>query len=90
MGVIGRHVYAIEDSEIIPPALKLLYISFVIVIIGCVFSKDIFRFYPTAHRDQDLDEDADMVHHCRDEYYHVALCLYVSGSMQAGGGTLEC
>jgi hypothetical protein len=44
MGVIGRHIFAIEDPEIIPPALKLLYISFVIVIIGCVFSKTSFAF----------------------------------------------
>ncbi|CEO60220.1 hypothetical protein PMG11_04858 [Penicillium brasilianum] len=44
MGVIGRHVFAIEDPEVIPPALKLLYISFVIIIIGCVFSKTSFAF----------------------------------------------
>lgn len=44
MGVIGRHIFAIEDPEVIPPALKLLYISFVIIIIGCVFSKTSFAF----------------------------------------------
>ncbi|KAJ5380321.1 uncharacterized protein N7496_002749 [Penicillium cataractarum] len=44
LGVIGRHVFAIEDQDIIPPALKLLYISFVIIIFGCVFSKTSFAF----------------------------------------------
>ncbi|KAJ5460254.1 uncharacterized protein N7458_001806 [Penicillium daleae] len=44
MGVIGRHIFAIDDPEVIPPALKLLYISFVIIIIGCVFSKTSFAF----------------------------------------------
>ncbi|KAJ6113368.1 hypothetical protein N7523_006685 [Penicillium sp. IBT 18751x] len=42
MGVIGRHVFAIENEEIVPPALKLVYISFVIIIIGCVLSKTSF------------------------------------------------
>ncbi|KAJ5973252.1 hypothetical protein N7481_010462 [Penicillium waksmanii] len=42
LGVIGKHVEAIEDPSIIPPALKLVYISFVIVIIGCVLSKTSF------------------------------------------------
>ncbi|KAJ5112539.1 hypothetical protein N7532_000584 [Penicillium argentinense] len=44
MGVVGRHVFAIEDQEKIPPALKLVYISYVIIIIGCVFSKTSFAF----------------------------------------------
>ncbi|KAF3389232.1 hypothetical protein F1880_004088 [Penicillium rolfsii] len=44
LGVIGRHVFAIEDPDIIPPALKLLYISFVLVILSCVFSKTSFAF----------------------------------------------
>lgn len=42
MGVVGRHVFAIENEEVIPPALKLVYISFVIMIIGCVLSKTSF------------------------------------------------
>jgi hypothetical protein len=42
MGVVGRHVYAIENQDIVPPALKLVYISFVIIIIGCVLSKTSF------------------------------------------------
>ncbi|EPS33511.1 hypothetical protein PDE_08473 [Penicillium oxalicum 114-2] len=44
MGVVKRHVYDFEDPEIIPPALKLLYISFVILIIACVLSKTSFAF----------------------------------------------
>ncbi|KAJ6157776.1 hypothetical protein N7470_005368 [Penicillium chermesinum] len=44
MGVIGRHVFAIEDQESIPPALKLVYISYVLIIIGCVLSKTSFAF----------------------------------------------
>lgn len=42
MGVVGRHVFAIEDPELVPPALKLVYISYVIIIIGCVLSKTSF------------------------------------------------
>ncbi|KAJ5663192.1 hypothetical protein N7507_003923 [Penicillium longicatenatum] len=42
MGVIGRHVDAIENQEIIPHALKLVYIGFVIIIFGCVFAKTSF------------------------------------------------
>lgn len=42
MGVIGKHVSAIDNPETVPPALKLIYISFVIVIIGCVLSKTSF------------------------------------------------
>ncbi|KAI2794892.1 hypothetical protein POX_a01493 [Penicillium oxalicum] len=41
MGVVKRHVYDFEDPEIIPPALKLLYISFVILIIACVLSQQL-------------------------------------------------
>ncbi|KAJ5590565.1 hypothetical protein N7450_004537 [Penicillium hetheringtonii] len=44
MGVVGRHVFAIEDQELIPPALKLVYISYVIIIISCVASKTSFAF----------------------------------------------
>lgn len=44
MGVVGRHVFAIENQEIIPPALKLVYISYVVIIIGCVLSKTSFAF----------------------------------------------
>ncbi|KAJ5703006.1 hypothetical protein N7488_010554 [Penicillium malachiteum] len=44
MGVVGRHVSAIEDTGSIPPALKLVYISYVIIIIGCVASKTSFAF----------------------------------------------
>ncbi|KAJ5988817.1 hypothetical protein N7481_004027 [Penicillium waksmanii] len=44
MGVVGKHVFAIEDPELIPPALKLVYISYVIIIISCVFSKTSFAF----------------------------------------------
>lgn len=44
MGVVGRHVFAIENPELIPPALKLVYISYVIIIISCVFSKTSFAF----------------------------------------------
>lgn len=42
MGVIGKHVDAIEDPSIVPPALKLVYISSIIIIIGCVLSKTSF------------------------------------------------
>lgn len=42
MGVIGKHVSDISHPELIPPALKLLYISFLIIIIGCVLSKTSF------------------------------------------------
>ncbi|KAJ5386696.1 hypothetical protein N7509_009237 [Penicillium cosmopolitanum] len=44
MGVVGKHVFAIENPELIPPALKLVYISYVIIIISCVFSKTSFAF----------------------------------------------
>lgn len=44
LGVIGRHAAAIENPEHIPEALKLVYISFVILILGCVFSKTSFAF----------------------------------------------
>ncbi|KAJ5113681.1 hypothetical protein N7456_002215 [Penicillium angulare] len=44
MGVVGRHVAAIEDPEKVPPALKLVYISYVIIILGCVWSKTSFAF----------------------------------------------
>lgn len=44
MGVVGRHVFAIENQELIPPALKLVYISYVIIIISCVLSKTSFAF----------------------------------------------
>ncbi|KAJ5523409.1 hypothetical protein N7513_012953 [Penicillium frequentans] len=44
LGVIGRHAGAIENPEHIPEALKLVYISFVILILGCVFSKTSFAF----------------------------------------------
>lgn len=42
MDVIGKHVDAIADPETIPPALELVYISFVVLIIGCVLSKTSF------------------------------------------------
>ncbi|KAJ5632738.1 hypothetical protein N7490_009077 [Penicillium lividum] len=42
MGVIGRHVEAIEDRNLLPHALKLVYIGFVIIIFGCVFAKTSF------------------------------------------------
>lgn len=42
IGVIGRHVYAIEDPSKIPEGLKMVYISFVIIILGCVFAKTSF------------------------------------------------
>ncbi|KAJ5921117.1 hypothetical protein N7466_009443 [Penicillium verhagenii] len=44
LGVIGKHVSAIEETENIPAALKMIYIGFVIVILGCVFSKTSFAF----------------------------------------------
>jgi hypothetical protein len=44
LGVIGKHVSAIENPENIPEALKLVYISFTILILGCVFSKTSFAF----------------------------------------------
>ncbi|KAJ5692602.1 hypothetical protein N7462_002025, partial [Penicillium macrosclerotiorum] len=44
LGVVGRHVSTIENTENISPALKLVYISFVVVIFGCVFSKTSFAF----------------------------------------------
>lgn len=44
MGVVGRHIATIENTEDIPPALKLVYISYVIIIIGCVASKTSFAF----------------------------------------------
>jgi len=42
MGVIGKHIETIENQSIVPPALKLIYISFIIIIIGCVLSKTSF------------------------------------------------
>lgn len=42
MGVIGRHTEAIEDQHIVPHALKLVYIGFVIIIFGCVLAKTSF------------------------------------------------
>ncbi|KAJ6151582.1 hypothetical protein N7470_007179 [Penicillium chermesinum] len=42
IGVIGKHVYAIEDASKIPEGLKMVYISFVIIIFGCVFAKTSF------------------------------------------------
>lgn len=42
MDVIGQHVDAIQDPSMIPPALKLVYIAFIIAIIGCVLSKTSF------------------------------------------------
>ncbi|KAJ6003040.1 hypothetical protein N7451_005587 [Penicillium sp. IBT 35674x] len=42
MGVIGRHAGAIENQNIIPHALKLVYIGFVVIIFGCVFAKTSF------------------------------------------------
>ncbi|KAJ5484827.1 hypothetical protein N7539_004815 [Penicillium diatomitis] len=42
LGVVGKHVNSIPAREAIPEALKLVYISFVIIIIGCVLSKTSF------------------------------------------------
>lgn len=42
IGVIGKHVYAIDDPALIPEGLKMVYISFVIIIFGCVFAKTSF------------------------------------------------
>ncbi|KAF7715364.1 Uncharacterized protein PECH_001429 [Penicillium ucsense] len=42
LGVVGKHVNSIPDRDAIPEALKLVYISFVIIIIGCVLSKTSF------------------------------------------------
>ncbi|KAJ5946083.1 hypothetical protein N7454_002922 [Penicillium verhagenii] len=42
MGVLGRHVEVIEDQDMIPHGLKLVYIGFVIIIFGCVFAKSSF------------------------------------------------
>ncbi|KAJ5100639.1 hypothetical protein N7456_006691 [Penicillium angulare] len=42
LGVLGKHVDAIENESDIPHGLKLLYIGFVIIIFGCVFAKSSF------------------------------------------------
>ncbi|KAE8381756.1 hypothetical protein BDV26DRAFT_301028 [Aspergillus bertholletiae] len=42
MGVIGKHVYDIDDPSRTPGALKLIYIGMVICIISCVLSKTSF------------------------------------------------
>lgn len=52
--------------------------------------QDFLRLYSHAHRDQDLDDGSSVVYYRYDECYHVALCYLLSGSMQAGGGTLGC
>ena len=42
MGVVGRHVEAIENQAEVSHGLKLVYIGFVIIIFGCVFAKSSF------------------------------------------------
>ncbi|KAJ5919175.1 hypothetical protein N7466_010118 [Penicillium verhagenii] len=42
MGVLGRHVEAIQDQGMVSHGLKLVYIGFVIMIFGCVFAKSSF------------------------------------------------